>query len=617
MRQLWFFVRFFLFWIILFLLQRITFLILTVDAPGPIRIIDLFLVNRYGMIMDVSMASYIMMLAILIWFLTLPFKPKVFSSTIRISSWILIPATSLITITDSALFMTWGSRINAKAFSYLLYPDMIGDAILSVPYLKLLFSWLLLSAVAIVIWYGLMIRNRKPEEWRDRSWISAAVALLLVPIAITGARGGVGKFPLGKGRVFFSDNMTLNHAALNGSWNFTEVLLSLKENTENPYAFYPDEEAKEIYTKRIKPISATAPETIFTIDRPNIVMVMLESFTAENIGSLGGEGNAPNLDRLLDSSFVFTRFFANGYRSEHGLVAVLSGFPPLPHYSIQRESNRIIHLPIFPKILKDSLNYTLHYYNTYDIHYARINEYLALGRFDRIVTDLDFEHAKKHQWGVLDEYLFDFVINDLKNNDRPFFSIVVTSTSHEPFNADVPEKFSGRDEATRYRNTIYYTDSCLDAFLNKAKSQSWYPNTIFIILADHGHAFPKNRPPQDPEKYHIPLIFFGPALKAELRGKRVEIPASQSDIPATLLGQLGLNSGRFLFSRDVMDPSMPHSAWFSHDELFGYINSGGGYTYFLTNGTVHVHNPQNQPDSTDIKEGKVFLQALYNEFMSH
>src|SRR5690606_15327113 len=122
-----------------------------------------------------------------------------------------------------------------------------------------------------------------------------------------------------------------------------------------------------------------------------------------------------------------------------------------------------------------------------------------------------------------------------------------------------------------FKSTAYYTDSVVNDFLEKAKTTSWYNNTLFIITADHGHRLPYDREITDPERFHIPLIFFGDVLKPEFRGVSDTRIAGQVDIAATLLSQLNLPSLRYNWSRNVFNPTSPEYAFFNTKHSFGVV----------------------------------------------
>ncbi|MBM3404154.1 MAG: hypothetical protein FJY10_04610 [Bacteroidetes bacterium] len=604
------FLKLAVFWLAVFLVHHLIFLAFNANSLVPFHWNDCWKSILFGLIMDTSVISFFVMSYIVIFLLSLPFRSSVFRMIMHTWNVLLLILSTIIMVADIGLYQAWGTKINAKAISYVLYPEMMADAAASANYMVLIPLMLILGALGI--WLYLKIFS-KAYPAHHLSLPGIIVSILLIPLLVIGARGGVRKFPLGKSRVFFSDNFTWNYAALNSNWNFLENLLSLKENTSNPYRFLSDQEAEAIVAPYFMKEETPDSLRLFNCHSPNIVIILLESMSADNLKKLGGIGTAPGLDDLCDSALSFSRFYANGHRSEHGLVALFSGFPPLPTYSLQRESNRIAQLPVMPKILKDSLSYSLNFYNTIDLEYARMNEYLALARFDKILGEADFKEARQHQWGAYDEYLFDRALKEMRSDQEPFFTMILSSVAHEPFKADVPRHFKGNDPADLYKNCTRYTDSCMTDFLEKAHKEPWFDHTVFLILADHGHPFPLNRKHQDPEMYHVPFVIYGGALKKEFRGKTIDLPCSQKDIPAFLLAQLDIPADKFQFSRNIFRSTGKNFGFFTFDDCFGMITDHDAFTYHLELHKV-IHSTRGSPDSLSVRTGKAFLQVLYQAF---
>ena len=612
-RYLSFYLKFCLFWLFVFCIQRMVFLLLNTGQLASCRGSLVMKSVVYGLIMDVSVTSYFLALVIFIFFLTLPFKPVIYFKTVRVVVDILIVLTCLLTVCDSALQHYWNTRINEKALSVLLYPRMAFDAARSTDYLLLIAVMGLMTGLFMVL-YRYLVFGKQPISSRTGKGSVALVSLVLIPLLIIGARGGVQKYPLGKATVFFSDNFTCNYAALNPFWNFADILLVAHDGSGNRYQYFPGEVVNREFDKLFQKKETGEVNHIFSVEKPNIVLILLESFSGENLPKLNGIPVAMKLNALLDSSLWFSNFYSNGFRSEHALIALLSGTPPLPGGSLLRESNRIVRLPLLGKQLKDSLGYSLQVYNTYDITYARMNEYLSFSGFEKIVTDKNFMNCRRHEWGAYDETLFDYVLKDLGTNKPPFFSLVLTSVSHEPFKAEVRKVFPGNNEQSRYKNTVCYTDSCLGDFLDSARLKPWYKNTVFIIMADHGHAFPMNRNYADPRKFNIPFLIFGEPLKKELAGKSIPYPASQIDLPATILHQLGMSSLNFPLSRDLMKEDQPHFAFFTFSDGFGYVSEKSTYSFNRDLNRFMFVSKRDEHDSLDLLHGKIILQWLSNEY---
>ncbi|MBP8066992.1 MAG: sulfatase-like hydrolase/transferase, partial [Pedobacter sp.] len=162
------------------------------------------------------------------------------------------------------------------------------------------------------------------------------------------------------------------------------------------------------------------------------------------------------------------------------------------------------------------------------------------------------------------------------------------------------------------------TDSCINAYLSKAKKQSWYKNTLFVFVADHGHLYPKNK--YDvfmPERYHIPLLFYGDVIKEEYKGKRSTKVGSQQDLAATLLAQLTISAKEFTWSKNLLNPYTKEFAFFSWDNGLGFINSTQCVTFDNVGKTILYQTNEKNKTATksNLNLGKSYLQTAYQQFI--
>nr|WP_304487050.1 sulfatase-like hydrolase/transferase [Dysgonomonas sp. 511] len=169
--------------------------------------------------------------------------------------------------------------------------------------------------------------------------------------------------------------------------------------------------------------------------------------------------------------------------------------------------------------------------------------------------------------------LFDRVYSDLVANkaDEPFFKLILTLSSHEPF--DVPV----RRFTEPYLNAVNYTDNCLGEFVNELKDTGLWDNTLLILLADHAmQSYPVGVANNEPQRFHIPMLWIGGAVKQPLV---VGSYGSQNDLSATLLSQLRMQSGDFLFSKDMLNPQGSKFAFYSYVNGFCMMDSTGTVIY--------------------------------------
>ncbi len=189
----------------------------------------------------------------------------------------------------------------------------------------------------------------------------------------------------------------------------------------------------------------------------------------------------------------------------------------------------------------------------------------------------------------------------MRTPTAPQLRVVQTSSSHEPF--EVPYNKLANPAA----NAFAFTDSVVGDFMRRLEASPRWDNTLVVLVPDHYGAYPM---PLDEmtARHHVPMVLTGGALA--LRGT-VDVPASQADIAATLLGALGIEHGEFRFSRDIFDADAPHSAFFLEPELAGFVDADG------SNAVLNVVSGDLSgvdPESDAATKLKATLQLLNNYF---
>jgi phosphoglycerol transferase MdoB-like AlkP superfamily enzyme len=258
-----------------------------------------------------------------------------------------------------------------------------------------------------------------------------------------------------------------------------------------------------------------------------------------------------------------------------------------------------------------------------------MKSYLLSHNVNKIIEKSSFE-AKylNSNWGAFDGPVYQRMTTELTQERQPFFATMLTLTNHEPFGLPVARHFKGESTEDKFRSTAYYADSCLGAFINHAKTQPWYKNTLFVVVADHGHFLPRtDLEVFDPRRYRIPLLFFGPAVKPEFKGKVNHQIGGQTDIAATLLNQLGMDSKAFTWSKDLLNPSSKQFAFYNWDHGFGFVtphttiafDAVGKQLLFDKPAKVRKSDVQEEekPTPQALNGGKAFMQEVYQQYMAY
>lgn len=567
--------RYFIFWYLIFVAARLVFIILNWKQAAAAGFSEVIAAFYHGFRLDLSMCCYLFVFPVILWCISHFVKYKtVLNRILKTYNVVLITLVLFICIADGELYQHWGQKLNAYASSFAKFPkEMLvfstGGS---------LFKFIAIIGVFIVFVYLLYSRGMRGLDevnGQVKKWQPIAASVLFLGILFLGIRGGVGKAAINQSSAFYSSDIFLNHVAINTTWNLLSSFVETSEDTHsNPYTFTTEEQAGKMLADLSFTPSYAPP--IFKTASPNIVLLILEGWTADVIGSLGGEaGVTPNFNALCKEGLLFDSFYANGNRTDKGLAAIISSQPALAKSSIINNIQKFTSLPSIPAELKKKHYVTSFYYGGAS-EFANMKGYWINAGYDEII-DLDkFSITQRNaEWGVHDDVLFGKTLEELSHKPAPFFASILTLSSHEPFKVPYTSSYSGKDAADLYRNAVAFSDHALGNFFRDAKKEGWYNNTIFIVLADHGHQWPKDRKSYDPDRFRIPFLITGGALKNEFAGKTDHTVASQIDIASMLLEQLKINATGFNRSKNFLDTAYRHPyAIFTYNDGIGIVKPG-------------------------------------------
>ncbi len=339
--------------------------------------------------------------------------------------------------------------------------------------------------------------------------------------------------------------------------------------------------------------------------RPDVYVIILESFSSQLFPSVGGEEVALRLDSIAREGLMFTNFYANSFRTDRGLVSIMSGYPGQPNTSIMKFVSKTENLPSFPRRMKEEGGYSSTYYYGGDANFTNMKAYLVNAGFDRIISDVDFPVSKRlSKWGAHDDEVFSMAIGELApyEADKPKLKVIQTSSSHEPF--EVPYDDKGRFPDIRAR-AFAYADSCAADFINALHDGKEWNNSLVVIVPDHYGAYPDTDDPL--ARHKVPLIITGGALA--YRGTD-NTAGSQIDIASTLLGALRLPHDDFSFSRNLLNPCTTHFAFFADPSLIGMVTESDTTIYNLDSDKIV---PLYGASARNEDSAKAFLQLLYDD----
>lgn len=566
-----YFLSFLIFWMVFFLVFRVVFLVYHQSIYSEFSLADQLATVWHGLYMDLSMAAYFCLFPCLMWLVKDLISTNSWVRWLTYYQLILMLLVSWFLMVDLEIFHNWGHRLDSAILPYLKFPKEAIASSSSSP-IRILFTIFGLGfVVPSMIWAGVhvpLLRNLGPKNGHFR-WLS----LVAIPLLIVLMRGGFQLAPMNQSSVYFSNHRLLNQAAENGIWVFVQsVLQQSDENFQALYAPFPAVDAEKA-TLDFFPKYQPSDSSILTVQRPNIVLIVWESLTAKVVGHLNGAyPSTAHLDQMAKNGVFFTNLYANGDRSDKGLASLLSAVPALGKLSIMFEPNRTAKLEFLPTILKEE-GYSTAYLYGGDLGFANMKSYMFQAGFETLIGDADFPKSMQNsKWGAHDEAVFDRQIQVADQSKTPFFHTLFTLSSHEPFEVPGVQNTGNEPIDTLFCRSHRYTDRCLGNWLKQAQGKEWWKNTLVIVVADHGHAQPAQSPEASPEKYHIPMVWFGPVVKP--KGQSITGFGNQTDVSRSLLDQMKIEKGELPFSRNLFAPNS-YSAIYAFRSGFGEMGPDG------------------------------------------
>ena len=614
MKQLRFLILLFIAWLPVFALQKPVFLCYHHALSAGYGLNDFLQVTLHGMKLDATIAGYLTALPLLLCLVAVWLPGAWLSRTLKGYLGCAALLIAAIFAIDLALYTFWGFRLDATLFFYLKSPS---DAMASVPTGLFVSQCLVFLGYAALIYYGLKTLLRScpiavsPTSLRQR--IRHTVALLLLGgLLFIPIRGGITTSTANVGMVYFSQDQFLNHAAINPCFSLISSL-SKQQDFAAQFDFFPEEERAALFEQLMAPTplseneAENAPKrSLLRTDRPNILLVLLESFSANAIEAFGGEPDiTPNLNRLSKEGVCFTNLYANSFRTDRGLVAVLNGYLAQPTTSIMKYPAKSQTLPAIARSL-DSVGYQSDVLYGGDINFTNMRSFFYSSGYSRLTSDQDFPLADRlSKWGANDDVTFERLYQMIaeRPTDQPWFTTFLTLSSHEPF--EVPYHRLTHP----YLNTVAFTDSCLGRFIDRFKQLPAWQNSLVILVSDHGFRYPDGTKDYEPKRYHIPMLWLGGAIA---NPRVISHIGNQTDLAATLLHQLGLSAEKFRFSKDLMDPRAPQQAFYTFQNGFGWIDESGVSVFDNEGNRPLIEEPQNS-STQRLTKGKALLQTLYDD----
>lgn len=539
--------------------------LLLVPAEGSLSMGDVFAVLYHGLSLDLSVLGYLIVVPLLIVAVSCCFRSVAARTLLRPYHLLVALVISVVGVVDMRLYPFWGFKLDASIFLYL---DRPGEAFASVSLPFILLSVLLVLAFTLAVGFALERTTEKHWPQIRRGWLYVLPLLSLLAPTFLLIRGGVSKATANIGQVYFSDRQYLNHAAVNPLFS----LFSSLGKAEDYDAEYNTYDAKTLWklTHNLYPAESLEGDTLLTTRRPNVLLLVLESFGARYTGILGTKPEvSPHFDSLAREGVLFSRCYANSYRTDRGLISVLSGYTSFPTHSVMKLPAKSRTLPSIAGSLREA-GYATSFLYGGDANFTGMKGYLLGSGYQQVTDDHSLPRSlPRTNWGVPDGPAFDVLYEDIMRmpTGQPWCKTMLTLSSHEPF--DVPYK---RLKAP-VSNAFAYLDEELGRFVARLKATPQWKDLLIICVADHGYSEVGTDDRNSTAVHHVPLLWLGGAVRSPRRYAQL---MTQSDLAATLLAQLGLSYHAFTFSRNVLAPNYTYPfAYYTFNDGFGFVDSTG------------------------------------------
>lgn len=585
-------------------------------AKGSINEPGLWQSLQFGVQFDTVVLAYILALPFLVLSVQSWLGKQYLTLTKAMFIWLLVTEVILVflTIADIPYFLFFTNRLSEASFQWLVTPLTIFEMLVS----DKVHLWWLLAGIALTVGFTIFIKrkirlnlfqiNLQPGTF----FKNALVFLLGSTLIFLGMRGRL-DHPIRVGDAFHSDNDLLNQLGLN-------PLFVIAKSLESKARLMDDERALQLSKETLKisnsyPFSPIARAVIGkdSLASPNIVLVLMEGMSADYMGSFGNaEKLTPNLDSLFNHSLSFINAYSAGIHTNNGIFSTLYSFPAIKgirpmSVTPTREYSGI------PGVLKRK-GYRNYFFTTHDKTFDNLAGFLPKNHFHRLYHAGDYpDSLELGPFGVPDDYLFNYVGKELsaKEKEGPFFATLLTTSNHGPYL--LPNYFQSK-QTDPAKRAVSFADWSIGNFIASVSKTSWFHNTIFVFVADHGLAV-KQWPYGINLSYnHIPIFIHAPAfIKQPMKLAQY---MGQIDVFPTLMGFLGYTYINNTLGSDAL--KQPRNAiYFSADDKLAAINDAGLFVYHYSGKEFYYPfaKQNNEAENAAFLKDQAFAQTQVSQWM--
>lgn len=496
-----------------------------------------------------------------------------------------------ISAADIPYFAYFFKHINASIFNWFGYTGTtLGLMFGEFSYIVAFVLFLCLSF--LFVYLARLLRKRtcldiqrvSPEKFHwNNEGLTLLASIVLIGGCMFGIRGRVGYNPIKVSAAYYCNNTFLNQLGVSPTFNLLRSSLEASKSENREIDLMDEQEAiarvrQELHIAdslpEVSPV-ARRVENPGEPTRQNVVLIFMESMSAELMGHFGNPWQlTPFLDTIATQSLCFNRFFSAGTHTNHAIHSTLYSYPAL----MKRNSMKGAVIPFFaglPTILQDN-GYSTLFFMTHESQYDNMNGYLRTNGFDHIFAQENYPKEKVvNSFGVQDDFLYQYavpVLSQTAREGKPFFAALLSISNHPPY--VIPKDFKARSNTDELR-IVEFADHALKEFIDQARQEEWFDNTIFVFVGDHGKLVGTPRSDMPLSFNHVPLLIYSPAT---IEPRQIDDLGGQTDIAPTLLGLLQIDYTDNGFGINLLREKR-RAVVFTSDDAIGCVNDSLFYIY--------------------------------------
>lgn len=474
-----------------------------------------------------------------------------------------------------AFIETYDFRPNRLFIEYLIYPQEVFSMLVEGHLTAVVVSSVITLIATMFYWKlsAYVVKNLAVMRWTLRP----VAALLIIAVSFIGARSSFQHRGINPAMVAFSSDALVNSLVLNSGYSVIYAAQQFKDEDKSSEMYGKmdtDEMLRIVKQSRGRPESDYISDKFPTLTKnqatyqgkpKNIVIILEESLGAQFIGTLGGKPLSPEFDKLAKEGWLFENLYATGTRSVRGIEAVTAGFTPTPARAVVKLNNAQNGFFTIADLLSQQ-GYNTSFIYGGEKHFDNMATFFYGNGFKTIIDQQDYKNPKfTATWGVSDEDLFDKAnetFTALQKEGKPFFSLVFSSSNHDPFEfPDGKIELYEQPKQTR-NNSSKYADYAIGHFFKLAKASNYWKDTIFLVIADHDSRV-AGASLMPIKHFHIPALILGEGIQP----RRDDRLVSQIDMPTTLLSVAGVSGNYPMIGFDLTQNVNPDRAFMQFDQV--------------------------------------------------